>query len=382
MKFINQIITVSLFVLTNNVMAYNEKQKENCEIKNEVYVFSWELSNDCDDKPRGGTSKGADIVFDTEIHAGWKAIQEKGLSKKQKDRKTILAMSGPYRVDFNFLETVGFSKDYKRDTPYHSWGTEYVYVIENTENFISLQHIMVIYMKQDDGKISGPFVMKHWRQDWTYEDSTLLVYENNNSWKKVNVSDEHKQGKWSQAVFQVDDSPRYESIGKWEHNESFSSWISEKTNRPLPRREYSIRKDYDVLEGFNRHTINRYGWVQEEENWKKRIDSTNNTVSYLSKEEGIGRYQRIVETDFTPGDEYFNSTSEFWSDVRNVWNEVFIKHDQIKLAKTVDGQPLFMPLFEYAQKVHDEKKYDKKIGKKYIEKIIYSYLVSEKNNDK
>jgi hypothetical protein len=70
----------------------------------------------------------------------------------------------------------------------------------------------------------------------------------------------------------VDDSPRYAARGRWQHAAGVSTWISDETWRPLPRREFSVRKDYDVLVGTNRHTITPTGWVQEENNVKLALD--------------------------------------------------------------------------------------------------------------
>ena len=71
--------------------------------------------------------------------------------KKDLDRSAILAMVGTYKASFEFLETYGFDKGYKLDRPYQSWGTEFVFPIEKKEDFISLQHIMVMYF-QHKGK--------------------------------------------------------------------------------------------------------------------------------------------------------------------------------------------------------------------------------------
>ncbi len=366
---------ISLFWVGSSP-AYENKESVNCDSNQQQYVFSWALSNTCDDKPRGGTSRGIATTYDTNPHEGWLNLKL-AKNKFEQDRMAILAMAGPYRVDFNFLETVGFSENYERDKPYHSWGTEYVYVVEDKPEFISLQHVMVMYFKTDEGGVSEPMVMKHWRQDWTYQDTSLLIYQGNNSWQNETVSATDSQGKWSQAVFQVDDSPRYESIGRWQHNPSFSSWISETTQRPLPRREYSVRDDYQILEGFNRHTINRFGWVQEEENWKKAINTDGSLKGYLAKEEGIGRYSRIVGTDFKPGDDYMKMTGEFWADVRSVWQDLINQSDSIALNKQVDGIPLFMPLFDYAQGVMSEGIYDSVAGKAKAKEIIVKHLRSQ-----
>ncbi len=363
-----------MVISSGDTWAYETKNQDECNSDNQQYVFSWALSNACDDKPRGGTSKGVEVAYDSDDHAGWVKLQQTDLSKFEKDRLAILAMSGAYRVDFNFLETVGFTENYQRDKPYHSWGTEYVYVVADQPTFISLQHVMVMYFKTEDGGTSEPMVMKHWRQDWTYEDDSLLVYQGNNRWQKHAVPVNERQGQWSQAVFQVDDSPRYEAMGQWQHNSSFSSWMSKTTQRPLPRREYSVRSDYHILEGFNRHTINRFGWVQEEENWKKALHEDGSVKAYLAKEEGVGRYRTITGTDFKPGDEYMAKAGLFWADVRQVWAEVFNQHDDLSLSKKVDNLPLFMPLFEYAQQVMDADEYDSKAGQVAAKKIITKYI--------
>ncbi|MGJ8662846.1 MAG: DUF6607 family protein [Marinicella sp.] len=367
-------ITVIGLLIFNQVCAYENNSYDECESSQEQYIFSWALSNTCDDKPRGGTSQGIDVEYDKEPHAGWLKLQQAGLNKFEQDRTAILAMAGPYRVDFNFLETVGFSEYYKRDRPYHSWGTEYVFVVTDEPEFISLQHIMVMYFKTDDGGVSEPMVMKHWRQDWTYQDDTIWEYQGNNSWKKQGVEETMSQGSWSQAVFQVDDSPRYESIGKWQHNPSFSTWISDTTQRPLPRREYSVRDDYHILEGFNRHTINRFGWVQEEENWKKTLNDDGSVKAYQSKEEGVGRYRRIVGTDFQPGIDYMAKAGLFWADVRLVWDELLTKNSTLGINKKVDKVSLFMPLFAYAQEVMDGDDYDSKKGMAKARQIIQKHI--------
>ena len=223
----------------------------------------------------------------------WLHLQQPNIGKIERDRRAILAMQGGYKVTFDFLEVLGFSPDYEKGRPYQSWGTEYVYVLENQANYISLQHVLVMTIQQEDGSLSEPIVMKHWRQDWRYQDITLLEYQNDNKWITRTLDAGEVEGKWTQAVFQVDDSPRYEAIGEWQHNSSFSSWKSSKTRGPLPRREYSVRDDYNVLEGYNTHVVTRHGWRQVEENWKLKTDGSgwpDSALPYLAKEQGLARY--------------------------------------------------------------------------------------------
>mgnify|MGYP006197439051 CR=1 FL=1 len=75
-----------------------------------------------------------------------------------------------------------------------------------------------------------------------------------------------------------------------------STWISDETWRPLPRREFSVRKDYEVLVGTNRHTITPDGWLQEENNLKRvlpeRRDLARRLPGRLSRHVGELRHRQ------------------------------------------------------------------------------------------
>ena len=318
------------------------------------YVFSWNLSGPCFDAPRGGTTRGAPVTLLAEPSAAWKALQAPGLSAFERDRRAILAMTGGYRASFEFVETMGFRADYSPAQPYQSWGTEYVYVVEGRGDFISLQHIMVMRFQRDDGSVSEPMVMKHWRQDWQYEGRELLVYVGRDGWQNQRISRADAKGRWVQSVYQVDDSPRYASVGRWQHTGSFSAWESGVTWRPLPRRESSVRNDYQVLEGVNRHVILPTGWVQEEENLKLTLDDNGQPVSYLAKELGNNRYQRIIDFDFSAGDRYWRETGPYWQVVRQQWAGLIESHPRFSLHKLKQGKPLFAALFELADTYRGE----------------------------
>lgn len=323
------------------------------------YIFSWNMLGNCLPSPRGGSSRGAPVTLATEASQQWQALQEPGLSPFERDRRAILAMVGGYRASFEFLETIGYPADYQLSRPYQSWGTEYIYTVADSRDFISLQHIMVMFFQQDDGTLSGPIVMKHWRQDWQYQDREIHEYSGDNSWQRRKLSKREVQGSWSQSVYQVDDSPRYAAIGRWQHNGSFSAWQSETTWRPLPRREHSVRDDYQVLEGTNRHVILPTGWVHEEENLKRvlaadaggKANTANEKIQphYLAKELGNNRYQLLSDFDWSAGDQYWQSTGPFWKIVRQEWQQLIKQHHRFALRKQVDSVPLFMALFQLAE---------------------------------
>lgn len=352
-----------------------DAQTEDCDQLRQ-FTFSWQFIDQCEMQPRGGTSRGAPLTLDPEPHPGWSALQDEKLSDTERDRQAILAMAGPYRTTFDFLEIIGFHPDFDPAAPYQSWGTEYVYVIENREDFISLQHIMVMVYQNEEGEVSEPMVMKHWRQDWEYEKQNILSYAGHGRFEQQRYSPGEVAGTWAQSVYQVDDSPRYEAIGKWEHSPDFSTWISEETWRPLPRRESSVRDDYDVLIGTNQHTITPHGWVHEQENYKTVLHESGEPAAdspHLAKELGVNRYRRVKDFDFSPGDRYWELTAPFWEDVRQEWESIIANNENFVLKESVDGVPLFSPLFSYAQDVYEQGDYDSAEGQQFIEETLDTY---------
>jgi hypothetical protein len=316
------------------------------------YTFTWPLGGDAL-APRGGTTRGPELALDREASAAWRELQQPALAPRERDRRAILAMAGSYRVSFDFLEIAAFAAggDGRRDRPYQSWGTEKVYVDRDDGREISLVHILEMRIVDKDGKTGEPIVTKHWRQTWRYEPATLVEYLGANRWRQRELPRAGRAGQWSQTVLQVDESPRYASIGRWQHSPSFSTWISNDTWRPLPRREWSVRKDYQVLVGTNRHTVTPWGWLQEENNLKTVLDAHGSVAAqqpYLGREYGVARYERLKEPDFAAADQYYRRSKEFWDEVERTWSEVFARQRAVTLQAQVDQAGLFAPLFEYA----------------------------------
>ena len=346
---------------------------------NSQFTFSWPYTDSSSMKPRGGTTLGQNVTLDKSLNKNWLDLTEKNLTDFERDRLSILAMTGAYRVSFDFIETLGLTENYLPTQPYQSWGTEYVYLVEDKSDFISLQHILVMFFSTNNNDDqSEPIVVKHWRQDWKYQDKKIHVFTGFKTWEAIKFTDDHVKGKWSQSVYQVDDSPRYQAIGKWIHNKNFSSWLSNETWRPLPRREFSVRDDYNVLIGTNRHTITPTGWVQEEENLKAILTSPKilkSTNPILAKEIGVARYERIIDHDWSAGDNYWKSTLPFWKDVRNIWNGILGKESTIKFNKDKKGLPLYITMFNLADE-SKQKDINNVIDKGLIKKTIESYLTN------
>jgi len=314
---------------------------------------------------RGGSTKGPEVQLDLAPSEYFQKLQNKEISKKEMDRLAILSMSGEYKVSFEFTEMYGAKAKYKIDSPYKSWGTEAVIILQNSENHISLQHILVMHTIDENNKILGPFVQKHWRQDWSYEDKKILDYKPVRTW--VNSQTKAIKGKWSQTVYQVDDTPRYESYGTWVHNKGASRWISQTTPRPLPRREFSVRNDYSLLLGINKITIMPWGWVMEEVNDKIGEENT-----FVGAEYGIARYQKISDYDFSSAYKYWNSTKDYWKHVRESWNWVIENNKIFCLKKLVDQKPTFVHYFTLAENF--KKTQDINSSKKDVTNITDKFL--------
>jgi len=175
------------------------------------------------------------------------------------DRRAILAMLGNYQVKFNFDETVVLQPGYVRREPKRSAAFEHVLLVEDAGKRISLQHILVM---------GGGTVTKHWRQDWIYESPRHWVFVGKERFEPREREAAAIPGTWTQLVYEVNDGPRYTGIGKWNHKYGVSTWTSDRTWRPLPRREYTKRDDYQLINGENRHTITPQGWAHEQDNTK------------------------------------------------------------------------------------------------------------------
>jgi hypothetical protein len=257
--------------------------------------------------------------------------------KKQQDRKAIKDMCGCYEVTFAFAETFSPDANYKFHENHISTGVEWVELVEDKTDKIVLQHLLIV-----EDSVGRKDVVKHWRQDWLYENTTFYMFDRDNTWKFVELPKEKVKGQWTQKVFQVDDSPRYEGSATWIHADGRHFWENT-TDSPLPRREFTTRSDYNVMKRRNRHEITNYGWVHEQDNDK--ILKSGAESKTIAQEKGWNTYKKIDDTKCQLAQEYWKEKKEFWAIVRQEWNEIFAQNKDLKLEKIIDNKPLFMHLF-------------------------------------
>ena len=258
-------------------------------------------------------------------------------AQKKKDIEAIKEMCGCFEIDFNFAETFQYSNDsnYKKSNNYNSKALEYAKLIKNEKGHISIQHLLVM----------GSYVIKHWRQDWIYENEDLLQYDADNTWKKISKTKKEVKGQWTQKVFQVDDSPRYEGTSSWVHVDGKSYWEN-RSYAPLPRREYTKRNDYNIMIRGNRHEIVNYGWIHDQDNKKVIRDNKQNTEFEIAAEKGYSTYTRVEDSRCNEAINWWDENSTKWALVREKWNSIYSKNKTLSLKKSIDKKPLYSYLFD------------------------------------
>jgi len=281
------------------------------------------------------------------------AISVTAQSKKLKDKNAIKEMCGCVEVTFNFAETFNNSKDslYQPSETKIDKGLEWAGLVTDENNQISIQHLLQV------GNPSKPMIVKHWRQDWLYQNKDFYMYNGDNNWtfEQKEKSDVKKQ--WTQKVYQVDDSPRYEGSGTWVHVDGKSYWENT-TTAPLPRREYTKRNDYNITLRGNRQEITNYGWVHDQDN-KKVIRKVGKQDVILASEKGYNTYVKVPDSRCQAAQDWWTKKADKWELVRNKWDEIYGRNTNLTLEEKVDNKPLYKHLF--ADDVTEKKQMDEVI---------------------
>ena len=69
-----------------------------------------------------------------------------------------------------------------------------------------IQHLLVI---------TDSMIVKHWREEWTYENPVIWRYKGDRTWVKETVPAEQVKGKWTQTIWEVADEPRYQGFSQF-----------------------------------------------------------------------------------------------------------------------------------------------------------------------
>lgn len=284
--------------------------------------------------------------------------------KNEKDRTAIKNMCGCFEVTFNFAETFNYSADslYKPSKNKVDTALEWAQLVNDEEGKIVIQHLLQV------GNPAEPMIVKHWRQDWIYQNTELFTYNGDNHWTFERKTPAEVSGQWTQKVYQVDDSPRYEGSATWVHVDGKSFWENT-TPAPLPRREYTTRGDYNITMRGNRHEITPEGWVHDQDN-AKIIRKTGDADIVLAKEKGYNTYVRVPDSRCQAAADWWQKEEGKWAAVRSQWDAVFARNTDLVLKEKVDNKVLYKYLFDDAIQKASQ-----------IASIIESFVVSSENDN-
>ncbi|MBD2840992.1 DUF6607 family protein [Erythrobacter rubeus] len=247
------------------------------------------------------------------------------------DRQTILSMAGDFAVVFDMQESTAWKDGYEPIDRKVTSGYESVRVIEDTGTKIVLQHLLVT------GTNDNPYVVKHWRQDWEYEPEQILTYQGGDSWKLVDVPEPMRAGRWSQTVYQVDDSPRYAGWGQWQTTNGVKRWRSNWTTRPLARRDAVRDPIYDRYVGINRHQMTPTGWIHWQDNTKMMPSAQGSgELVPVVQEYVLNTYERYDDYNVAAAETYWDKTHEYWAAIRRKWDQVATESGGIAIAQEAD----------------------------------------------
>ncbi|TXK72882.1 DUF6607 family protein [Mesonia sp. K4-1] len=252
----------------------------------------------------------------------------------KEDKQAIKDMCGCFEVTFKYTETFSPEIDYEKHYDYTATALEWAELIKDEKDEISIQHLLVL---------NDTMVIKHWRQDWLYENTKRYDFNHDNQWTFVNMNKKDVKGQWTQNVYQVDDSPRYSGSATWIHADGRHYW-NNTTSSPLPRREYSKRSDYNVMMRGNQVEITKEGWLHEQDN-EKVIREDDKEDVLLVEEKGYNVYRKVADEKCKAAKNWWATNKDFWSRVRNKWSDVYGRDKDLALEKAVNGQALFMQLF-------------------------------------
>lgn len=266
----------------------------------------------------------------------------------EKDRADILAMAGNYKVRFDMQESTRWDAGYTPLPAKTSGGHEVVRVIEDTGRKIVLQHLLVI---EHEGKAH---IIKHWRQDWEYEPERVLVYADTNRWEWETVPERMRTGRWSQTVWQVDDSPRYGGWGQFETQGGVRRWRSNWTWRPLARRDAVRNPVYDRYYAINRHQNGPEGWIHWQDNMK--MATKDGKLAPIVQEYVLNSYTRFDGYNVQAADDYWAATKDYWAAVRAEWDRVAAAKGGIAIDEEAQtGTVISGRLLTIADEIQDKK---------------------------
>jgi hypothetical protein len=281
-------------------------------------------------------------------------------AQKSRDMEAIKGQCGCFDITFKYAETFSPDISYKFHDGYVAHATEFVFVVEESKDKVVLQHLLAI---------NDTMVVKHWREDWTYQNPHLLSFNLANDFKYTNVADKNFSRGWTQTVYGTQDEFRYAGFGEWAHINGKSVWES-RSDAALPRREYSHRSDYTVMSRGNRIHITSKGYLHEQDN-DKIIRKEGETDVLLASEKGFNNYIHTEMRKCQVTKDWWEKNEAFWNDVRRAYSKIENEHKSFSVKSKVDNQRLASYFYDLKEKHLDSVQNQKKLAEIFDKFIVF-----------
>ena len=85
-------------------------------------------------------------------------------------------------------------------------------------------------------------------------------------------------------------------------------------------------------------------------------------------------FRSIVDFDFSAGDRYWQRSGPFWRDVRAAWDRVYAERDSFRYLETANGEEMFVPLFEYAERLDNGEAYEASVAAAVVSRTFAAHL--------
>lgn len=279
-------------------------------------------------------------------------------AQKKNDVEALKNLCGCFEVDFKYAETFSPVKDYEFHDRYNASALELSLPIEVSKNKFVIQHLLIV---------NDSTIIKHWREDWLFENPNLLQFEGDNKWSKITADAKEVKGTWTQKVYGTTDEPRYEGLATWTHADGVSQWQN-RADSPLPRREYTKRKDYNIMTRGNRILIDENGYTHEQDNDKIKREGKDRTL--IASEKGYNIYTKTDASKCKAAEAWWEKNQAFWQDVNKAWEEVIAsKKGTFELKSFVRTKMLYVTL-DNLQKENLSSKENYASAKKVIEQFL------------
>ncbi|MGR3812119.1 DUF6607 family protein [Jiulongibacter sp. NS-SX5] len=250
-------------------------------------------------------------------------------AQNTKDIDAIKGQCGCFDITFKYAETFAPDTSYKFHDRYLAKGREYVFVVDEDPQNVIIQHLLVI---------RDTMIIKHWREDWSFKDDHLLSFHTANDFRYSNVASENYTNGWTQWVYGTQDEPRYAGYGEWAHINGKSVWESA-ADAALPRREYSHRSDYNVMNRGNRIHVTEKGYLHEQDN-QKIVREEGKPDVLLASEKGYNDYVKTDMAKCEAAKVWWEKNHAFWNEVRAAWDDLENQHKSFTLKDKVNDQRL------------------------------------------